>query len=242
MELVALHGFANTPAQWDAVAAALPTSIRLRALPLPGHVGGPAAGVDWQANVAALAATLPSARVPWVIGYSLGARLALALVAAGHAERALLIGVHPGLQTDRERAERQQQDARWAELLRVQGIAAFSDAWLQQPVFASQQQVAEAARAARRAERLRHAPTQLALAMATMSLAGMPNMRASLATQSTQLIVGANDNKFRDIANALVAATPSLRLHVVADSGHDPTLEAPVALSQTITNALHVYQ
>lgn len=242
MELVALHGFANTPAQWDAVAAQLHATVRLRALPLPGHVGGPAAGVDWHTNIAALAATLPAPQVPWVVGYSLGARLALGLVAAGHAARALLIGVHPGLQSDTERRERQQQDARWAELLRTEGIAAFSDAWVQQPVFASQQLVAATARAARHSERLRHDPTELARAMVTMSLSVMPDLRATLATAPIQLMVGANDRKFRGIADALVVTTPSLELHVVANSGHDPTLEAPIALADSIANALKVYQ
>ena len=77
--------------------------------------------------------------------------------------------------------------------------------------------------------------------METMSLAVMPDLRVTLTAQM-QLAVGANDRKFRDIANTLVATNSSLRLHVVANSGHDPTLEAPAALAETIASAVEMYE
>src|SRR5436305_857158 len=56
-----------------------------------------------------------------VVGYSLGARIALGLVATRRAPAAVLIGVNPGL-ADEDRPARAAADAAWAALLRARGI------------------------------------------------------------------------------------------------------------------------
>ncbi|MBP9089092.1 MAG: alpha/beta fold hydrolase, partial [Kofleriaceae bacterium] len=188
--MVALHGFANTTAQWDAVAAALPASIRLRAIALPGHVDGAPLGPTWHTALAQLAAVVhPHGQRParLIIGYSLGARLALGLLAAGHADHAMLVSVNPGLQFESERAARRAQDAEWAALLRTHGTAAFARAWHAQALFASQQQVPAELRTVRAMERMRHDPAQLAAALACMGLAAMPDYRETIAAQQHRL-------------------------------------------------------
>jgi pimeloyl-ACP methyl ester carboxylesterase len=47
-------------------------------------------------------------------------------------------------------------------------------------------------------------------------------------------VVGADDERFRALAGAAVAASPALTVDVIAGSGHDPTLEAPLALANVI--------
>jgi 2-succinyl-6-hydroxy-2,4-cyclohexadiene-1-carboxylate synthase len=196
---------------------------------LPGHRGGGEVADDWAGNLAAIAARIGRREV--VVGYSLGARVALGLVAAGHAARAILISVNPGID-DAERAGRRAGDARWAELARGQGIAAFIDAWQAQPLFATQARAPADRRAARRARRLALDPEQLARSLETMGLAEMPDYRGAV-DDRVALIAGAEDAKFVAIARALPA-----RLEVIADSGHDPVLEQPAALSQAIARAL----
>jgi 2-succinyl-6-hydroxy-2,4-cyclohexadiene-1-carboxylate synthase len=199
-----LHGFAGDPAVWDGIGA---PAIAL-----------PPVQPTWQANLDAIAAQL--GKVDLVIGYSLGARLALGLVASGYVPRAILISVNPGID-DHERPARRANDARWAAMLRTQGIAAFLDAWEAQPLFATQPRDP-----GRRARRLRLDPEQLARSLETMGLAEMPDYRAQLDGRCS-LVTGALDAKFCAIA----APYPHVE---IAGSGHDPLLEQPAALARAL--------
>ena len=220
---VLLHGFAGDPASWDDV------PIDAERIALPGHPGGGALEDDWAANIAAIAARIGRCEI--VVGYSLGARVALGLVIGGHVPRGVLISVNPGI-TDHERAARRAGDAAWAELARRRGIAAFIDAWQAQPLFASQARAPAERRAARSARRLALDPDQLARSLETMGLAEMPDYRAHVDDRFA-LIAGADDAKFVAIARALPAP-----LELVADSGHDPLLEQPAALAAAIDRAI----
>jgi 2-succinyl-6-hydroxy-2,4-cyclohexadiene-1-carboxylate synthase len=225
-----LHGFAGDPANWDDVVAASPAlAARARAIALPGHAGGGAVAASWDANLDAIARALDGAEL--AIGYSLGARVALGLVARGDVRRGVLISVNPGI-ADGERAARRAGDARWAALLRAQGTAAFLDAWQAQPLFASQARAPADRRAARAARRAGLAAEQLARSLETMGLAEMPDYRAAI-DHRVALIAGADDAKFVAIARA-----QSIGVELIADSGHDPTLEQPSALAAALAAAL----
>ncbi|HET9622186.1 MAG TPA: alpha/beta fold hydrolase, partial [Kofleriaceae bacterium] len=153
MRHVFLHGFAGDPANWDDV------TIAGDRLVLPGHVGGGPVAPTWDDNLRAIGARLAGADV--VIGYSLGARVALGLVAAGVVPRAVLISVNPGI-ADAERPARRASDAAWAARARTGGLADFLAAWQAQPLFASQARAPADRRAARAARRSRLAGEQLA--------------------------------------------------------------------------------
>lgn len=163
-----------------------------------------------------------------MVGYSLGARVGLGLVAMGFVPRAILIGVNPGLASEGERAERRAGDARWAAMLREQGIEAFGDAWEAQALFASQARADAGRRAARRAARRGLDAEGLARSLETMGLAEMPDYRG-VVDERVRLIVGGDDAKYLAIARGLPAA-----LTVIEGSGHDPTLEQPERLREAI--------
>lgn len=234
--LVLLHGFAQTPASWRQVAEALPYPVTL--CPNPGHSPDLPLGADWAATIALLAARIP--RDATVVGYSLGARLALGLLAEDAIAAAVLIGVNPGLADTGagdgdgadERTARRALDAAWAERLRRDGTAGFLDAWEAQPIFATAARAPQAIRDARRAARARLDPHALADAMEVLGLGAMPDLRAPLLARAdrARLIVGADDAKFRAVAAALGLPTT-----IIAHSGHDPTLEAPVALAAELS-------
>lgn len=222
MRRVLLHGFAGDPASWDDV------PVEGERVALPGHIGGGPVERDWAANLASIAARI--GRCDLVIGYSLGARVALGLVVGGHAPRAVLISGNPGIADD-ERAARRAGDAAWARLARERGIAAFVDAWQAQPLFATQQRASADRLAARRARRLALDPEQLARSLETMGLAEMPDYRPHV-DHRCALIAGADDARYVAIARALPAP-----LELIAGSGHDPLLEQPVALAAAIERA-----
>jgi 2-succinyl-6-hydroxy-2,4-cyclohexadiene-1-carboxylate synthase len=220
---VLLHGFAGDPASWDDV------DVDAERLALPGHLGGGPLASDWNENLAAIAARI--GRCDVVIGYSLGARVALGLVIGGHAPRGVLISVNPGI-ADLDRAARRAGDAAWAELARQRGITAFIDAWQAQPLFATQQRAPADRRAARHARRLALDPEQLARSLETMGLAEMPDYRGAIDARFA-LIAGADDARYVAIARGLPAP-----LEIIADSGHDPLLEQPAALAAAIGRAV----
>lgn len=240
MTCVLIHGFTGSPAVWDDVVAHAGAGLARPpiAIALPGHAGGAAVAPSWDANLEAIARAIASrggAALP-VVGYSLGARVALGLVARGLAPSAVLISVHPGLATAAERAARRASDAAWIERLGRDGSAGFAAAWESQPVLAARY-ADPAALAGRAAIRRSHDPRGLAASLAVMGLAEMPDYRAAIRDAPVRLIAGADDAKFVAIAHDL-AAEAALPLDVVPRSGHDPTLDAPAALAAILVDAL----
>ncbi|HSR99821.1 MAG TPA: alpha/beta fold hydrolase [Kofleriaceae bacterium] len=222
-----LHGFLGDPGSWDDV------PIEGERIALPGHVGGDPVARDWASNLAAVAARI-SARIGQcdaVVGYSLGARVALGLVAAGHAPRAVLISGNPGI-GDGERAARRAGDALWARLARERGTQAFLDAWEAQPLFATQQRAPAERLAARRTRRLALDPEQLARSLEAMGLAEMSDYRAQI-DDRIALIVGGDDARYVAIARGLPAP-----VEVIEGSGHDPLLEQPALLARSVSRSL----
>ena len=232
MRCALIHGFLGDPFVWDDTIAAWQVANRPRAVALPGHGGGPVLET-WADNLAAIGDQIGTADV--VVGYSLGARVALGLLASGRYERAILIGVNPGVK-EAERASRREFDAAWARLLRSNGIAAFCDAWAAQPLFATQKRVPAQRLEARRARRLALDPEQLARSLEVMGLAAMPDYWKVIPAHRDRiaLIAGGDDTKYVAISQSL----PARFFETVAGSGHDPTLEQPVLLAQTIARAM----
>lgn len=204
-----LHGFLGSPSVWGAV-----SGIALAMPPIEA---------TWHAQLAAIAARLGP--VDAVVGYSLGARLALGLVVEGYAPRAVLVSVNPGID-DAERPARRAADAGWAQRFRTEPLASVLDAWEAQPLFAGR------SRADRRAERLALEPEQCARSLEVLGLAEMPDYRGAIDGRF-RLIAGADDAKFVAIARALPAP-----LEIIRGSGHDPTLDQPALLRAAIDRAL----
>src|ERR1700733_2733307 len=194
MRCALLHGFAGDPANWNEVIDAWQAPHEPIAIALPGHGGGPVQPT-WDANLEVIAATIADCEI--VVGYSLGARVALGLVQAGRVSLGVLIGVNPGV-IETERAARREFDAAWARMLRTEGLAGFADAWSAQPLFATQSRAPSAQRAARRRRRLELDPEQLAQSLEVMGLAAMPDYWSVLPAHRDRiaLLAGADDAKY----------------------------------------------
>jgi 2-succinyl-6-hydroxy-2,4-cyclohexadiene-1-carboxylate synthase len=235
--VVLLHGFTGAPQSWQAVCEALPPSLRTRAVALA--LGGHAPDVvdeprgDFAGEVARLASRLAALGRVHLVGYSMGARLALHLAIA-HPDRVralTLIGVHPGLESDEERAARREADRRWVRLLVEEGIEPFARAWEAQPLFSTPpgSPMARIRRA--------HDPRGLARAIARLGLGEMAPAWEGLArlTMPLALVVGQRDPKFCALAERARAMAPAARLSVVAGQGHQLLAEAPDAVAAAIT-------
>jgi 2-succinyl-6-hydroxy-2,4-cyclohexadiene-1-carboxylate synthase len=227
--VVCLHGFTGSPESFEPVRERLP-GCQLSALRLVGH-GDPAPSVhDFDDEVERLAALLPAGRSR-LVGYSLGARLALGLLAR-HRERfesAVLIGLNPGLRTDTEREQRLAQDQAWIELLETQGLEPFLAAWEAQPLFAAQSTLPPHVSHRKRRERRTHDPLELARSLRVTGLAAMPNYWPLLPELRlpVTLMAGENDEKFRNLGQVATELLPQARLELAGGASHDVLLERP---------------
>lgn len=232
MTLVALHGFTQTPAQWAEVFESC------SGFWLPGH--GPEPERSSRSFEEAVERFLEKARAraqPRVlVGYSMGARLALGALArdASLFERAVLVGVQPGLAPGAEREARRSWEQGLMRLLGDRGLEAFLDEWERLPLFSDQK--ASAASRAQSSERRRHTAEGLIHALSVLGLAAMPSLWDSLSAISCpiDLVVGTRDAKFLAIAEEMLPLLRAGTLHVVEDSGHNPLVDAPEAASRLL--------
>lgn len=231
----ALHGFTGGPGVWKGLDA-VPSSQCPTVL---GHGSESVALGDesFKSEVSRLADQLPACAVH-LVGYSLGARLALAIAIQNptRIERLSLIGVHPGLLDEAARLHRVEADREWVKRLRDEGIESFVDAWQKLPLWQSQLELPRAQLDEQRGQRLRHDPLQLALAMECLGTGVMPPMWENLSalTMPVQLIVGQRDAKFLEIAGAMLPRLAQGKLDVVEGAGHNPVLENPSALARLL--------
>ena len=236
--LLALHGFTGSPRSWDF----LPDQPTVRRFipALVGHAGS-AAGrevIDFESEVDRLAQLSAEAPTLHVVGYSLGARLALgfALRHPARVSRVTLISGHPGLGSEAERVERRAADERWCELLLTRGSRAFVDAWQAQPLWATQAQLDSATLSRKRSERLSHEPAGLARSLRTTGLAEMPDYRERMAGIGVPLtlLAGALDLKFSQLAQQMAKSVARAELVIVDGAGHDLLLERPEFITEVI--------
>jgi 2-succinyl-6-hydroxy-2,4-cyclohexadiene-1-carboxylate synthase len=229
--LVLIHGFTGSSASWDGVRRSLDTAPALASPLGHGEPGAPNPSIQsWQDELARLAAHLPS-EPAHLVGYSLGARLALglALTYPRRTARLTLISGHTGLTTESERRERRSSDAGWCSLLETNGIEAFVNAWEAQPLFATQHGLPEGVRAEHRALRLRHDARGLARSLRVTGLAEMPDYAPRLAslTLPVTLMAGELDPKFVGLGRAASERVRGSRFVVAPSAGHDLLLERP---------------
>jgi 2-succinyl-6-hydroxy-2,4-cyclohexadiene-1-carboxylate synthase len=246
-----LHGFTGSAASWAEVAHRLEgDGVETHAVELPGH--GRRAGEHDPACF-----TLPSVLreiddalgdasrwsgrgggPPWLIGYSMGGRLALHY-AVEHSDRIaglVIESASPGLETPSERAARREADEALARALESDGIESFVERWERLPLFESQRWLPEERRRRIREGRLANDPLSLASSLRGLGTGRLPSLWGRLSTMAghTLIVVGALDRKFVEIGRRMEPELGAGSLAVVADAGHHVHLEAPEAWCRRI--------
>lgn len=232
--LVLLHGFTASALDMAPLAAAFAGEFEVLSPDLPGHGGSSIApGYRFDDAVADLLATLEAAghrRACW-LGYSLGARLALACAARlpACAEALLLIGGRAGIADAAERESRRQADEALAARIERDGIQAFVDEWLEQPLFATQHALGPAFLEAARRRRLANDPRRLAASLRALGPGAQPPLFDLLGRVAapTLLVFGSLDRKFAAAADELAAGLPRAERCEIAGAGHAAHLERP---------------
>ena len=122
---------------------------------------------------------------------------------------------------------------RWPTGSRRSTIEAFAREWGAQPLFADQP---ERVAAGAYADRLRNTPAGLAAALRGLGTGVMEPLWERLPELAipVTLVVGERDEKFRALAEAMLARLPNAQLVVVPRAGHAVQLEDPAAVAEAI--------
>jgi len=246
--LLLLHGFSGTRRTWDAQLPSWRDAFRCVAVDLLGHGASEAPGdparYRMERAVEDLRALLDALAIgsTHVLGYSMGARVALhlALAAPDRVRGLILESGSPGLRDPHERADRLASDGALAVRIEREGVTAFVASWERQPLFATQAALPPTTRAAVRAERLGQTATGLANSLRGMGVAAHEPLWDRLGELRAPALVvsGELDPRYRRIGEEVVARLPDARHLVVGGSGHAVHLERPEAFARAISGFL----
>jgi 2-succinyl-6-hydroxy-2,4-cyclohexadiene-1-carboxylate synthase len=234
--LLLIHGFTGRGTSWAGHAAVFARSFRVVVVDLPGH-GRSATGdvrrmtVERTADDLATILRRLGAAPADVIGYSLGARIALRLAVA-HPDvvrRLVLESPSPGIADPATRNERRAADDALADRIERDGVPAFVAEWEAQPIFATQATLPPARAARIRSIRLSNRPDGLASSLRGAGQGVMEPLvdRLGEVRAATLVISGALDLRARPRAEAVAARIPGARLAILDGSGHTPHDERP---------------
>jgi 2-succinyl-6-hydroxy-2,4-cyclohexadiene-1-carboxylate synthase len=227
-----VHGFLGRPSMWSQTIQSLPANSSVALVTLPGHGLEPwfPREDSFEGAIAAIAEELPKGPVH-LVGYSMGARvsLALALLYPEKIARATLIGVDPGL-TGEAKTQRLAWDEEQAKQIETEGVTAFAERWATLPIFATQQKLSSEIQAKQQQERREHTTKGISWAMRTLGLGRMPSYKERLSQNRVplHLITGALDQKFTMIAKEMSQFATHT---IIEEVGHNVVLETPQELA-----------
>jgi len=222
-----IPGFMQRGDAWRPVAELLPERYPSRLLDHAEH--------SFEGRMAEIA----GAGADFLVGYSLGGRLALrAALRSPEAYRGVvLVGATAGIEEGPMRVQRAEADeklASWMEAMPIEDIVAL---WERQPLFADQ---AEALVEEQRPGRLSQDQRSLALLLRTAGQGVLDPVWDELHSFDLPLlaIAGARDDGYSAAAKRIASVAPNACAAIVAEAGHAPQLQQPDEVARLITEFL----
>jgi 2-succinyl-6-hydroxy-2,4-cyclohexadiene-1-carboxylate synthase len=219
--VVLVHGFTQTARSWDAVADHLAADHEVVAVDAPGH--GASAAIEADLPAGAVRLGVAGGRATYV-GYSMGGRLCLHLAVARPdlVERLVLLSATGGIDDRGERRARCDADDALAATIERDGLEAFLQRWVAQPLFAG---LGDPDLGDRRRNTVAGLASSLRLA-GTGTQEPLWSRLPDVAVP-VLLVAGADDPKFVAAAERMAGLLAQPTLAVVAGSGHTVHLEQP---------------
>ena len=228
-----LHGFLGSGSDWLPVTRELQNDYCCLMVDLPGHGSAnllqtqPADDffiqtVDALANLLSQSAAPPCS----LVGYSMGGRIALALLLR-HPKlfsKAVIISASPGLKTEKERIDRQEHDEKVARKIE-RSFDSFIEAWYEQPLFSTLKSHPIFKEV--ESERKINDPQNLALALRLLGTGRQPSLWEELKNNSVPVsfFTGEKDERYVEIGHQMVKLSPLSDLEIFPHCGHTLQLE-----------------
>ncbi|MEM6470533.1 MAG: alpha/beta fold hydrolase [Planctomycetota bacterium] len=234
MQLSFLHGFMGHPSDWDDIRSMLADHETFA----PEVPKAP----DWATTIRLLSESVPRGSI--LVGYSMGARLALGVsLEFPHRLGGLVfVSGNPGLEADEERVKRWAFDSRIAERIESESPERFLDDWYRLPVFSS---IPLSIRNSERDRKLLRAGMSWAESLRVLSVAKQPDYwpRLPELTMPTLLVSGENDEKYRKISQRFSERATSTKLtrQLVPECGHIVHRERPAAFVSALRQFLSTF-
>jgi 2-succinyl-6-hydroxy-2,4-cyclohexadiene-1-carboxylate synthase len=215
---VLIPGFTQTSASWRDVQHVLEPRFEVVALDVPERE-------SFEATANAIGREGGHAVY---VGYSMGGRLALllALERPDLVQALVLVSATAGIADASERAVRVEADEVLAQSLERDGVDAFLERWLAQPMFATVPPGAPGLQ-----ERHALSDRYLAHCLRVLGAGAMEPMWDGLGELAVPvaLVTGRSDAKYESLALMMLERLPGA-VHVRLDGGHAVPLEQPAAL------------
>lgn len=244
--ILLLHGFMGNINEFDEAIKILTEDFSYLILDLPGHGKTQVLGSDEyykiQPTAQAIIHLLDELKIDkcYLIGYSMGGRLALYLT-VHFPERfikVVLESASPGLATEAERLERVRRDAQIARKLSRSIIqtdfAAFLSNWYNQPIFGYIKNHPEYDRMIEC--RLQNNPYELDKSLRFMGTGCQPILWEKLQENKIPLLllVGEYDKKFISINTKMAQLCEFSQLKIISNAGHNIHFENTLAFVENI--------
>ena len=234
--LLLLHGFTGRGSSWGPHIAAFRRVATTIQVDLLGHGRSDVPAdpdrhaVERQAaDMAEIVRRVADGRAD-VLGYSFGARVALALAVdeSSAVRRLVLESPSAGFADPAERETRRLTDEALAEMIERDGISSFVAYWASLPLFSTHAVLPEARRRRMHAERLRNNVEGLAGSLRGGGQGAMTPLHGRLASiAAPTLVVCGRLDPGRARAVSVAASIPNASLETIDGVGHTPHLEAP---------------
>lgn len=238
--LIFLHGLLGSQADWQLIIQNL-SQFRCLALDLPFHGNAKSIHVtSFEETADYLSKQIKRAvgNAPYVlVGYSLGARIALyytlhAKIEKGALKGVVLEGGNLGLKTEEEKQMRWENDLVWARRFEQEPIEYVLQDWYQQPVFAH---LSVSDRMALVQRRSLNQGEGISKMLQATSLAKQPNFSEKVRLSSVPFFYfcGEHDTKFQALAQS-----NQLPLTLIPNAGHNTHLENSKYFTKKLKNLI----
>jgi len=233
--LVLLHGFTGSIETMAGLSAALCRHFCVISIDLPGHgrtlVPDDSSWYTFSKCNDVLVSILDQLHIKkcFICGYSMGGRVALVFAAHFPFRVAAVatIGASGGIEAEKKRGLRKEEDEKLARFIESEGIRAFVLRWMKDPLFASQKKLGKTFLNEAYRQRLSNRPSFLAYSLRGMGTGSQIPVYQGLQQVDIPMlfIAGEEDKKFCDLALQMKSSCPQGYMQFIKQAGHAAHLE-----------------